>query len=48
MEIKDKYNNYVMELGEINNPQTIIILNNQFIRHIITREDIFYTLTLSQ
>ena len=48
MEIKDKYNNYITEFKEINNTQIIIIFNNQFIRYIIIRENIFYTLILSQ
>ena len=48
MEIKDGYNNYVIELREIDNTQTITILNNQSTRYIVIRKDIFYILTLSQ
>ena len=53
MEIKD-YNNpanypnqYLTELSKVNSIQTIIILNNQFMFHFITKLDIFNELKKS-
>ena len=41
MEIKEEYKIYFIEFREVNSTQTIAILNDQSIWHIITGEDIF-------
>ena len=41
MEIKEEYNTYFTEFGEVNGTQTVAILNDQSAQHAITSEDIF-------
>lgn len=41
MEIEDEH--YLTERGEINGIQTVVILNDQAVRHAVTGEDIFDT-----
>jgi hypothetical protein len=41
MEIEEEYNIYFTEFREVNGTQTIAILNNQFIWHIVTSKNIF-------
>ena len=46
MEIKEEYNTYFMEFGEVNGTQTVAILNDQSTQYIVTSEDIFKVLLL--
>jgi hypothetical protein len=41
MEIEEEYNTYFTEFREVNGTQTIAILNDQFIWHIVTSKNIF-------
>ena len=44
MEIKEEYDTYFTEFGEVNGTQTVAILNNQSTQHTVTGEDIFKAL----
>ena len=46
MEIKEEYKTYFTEFGEVNNTQTIAILNDQSVWHTVTGKDIFKALLL--
>ena len=46
IEIKEEYNIYFTEFGEVNGTQTVAILNNQSTQHVVTSEDIFKALPL--
>ena len=46
MEIKEEYKTYFIEFREVNNTQTIIILNDQSVQHTVTSKDIFKALLL--
>ena len=46
MEIKKEYKTYFTEFKEINNTQTVVILNNQSVWHTVTSKDIFKVLLL--
>ena len=41
MEIKEEYKIYFIEFREVNNTQTVTILNDQSVWHAVTNEDIF-------
>jgi hypothetical protein len=41
IEIEEEYNIYFTEFGQVNNTQTIAILNDQSTWHIVTNKDIF-------
>ena len=41
MEIEEEYKTYFTKFGEVNNTQTIAILNNQSVWHAVTNKDIF-------
>ena len=41
MEIKEEYDTYFTEFGEVNGTQTVAILNDQSTQHMVTGEDIF-------
>jgi hypothetical protein len=41
MEMESKTENYLTELGEINSAQTVAILNDQSILHVVTKKDPF-------
>jgi hypothetical protein len=36
------YKHFVTELREVNRAKIVLALNNQSVRHIITKQDIFY------
>ena len=46
MEIKEEYETYFTEFGEVNSTQTVAILNNQSTWYVITGENIFKALLL--
>jgi hypothetical protein len=41
MEIKEEYNTYFTEFGEVNGTQTVAILNDQSIWYVVISKDIF-------
>ena len=46
IEIKEEYDTYFTEFGEVNGTQTVAILNNQSTQYVVTGEDIFKVLLL--
>ena len=46
MEIEEEYKIYFIKFREVNNTQTIAILNDQSIWHTVTGKDIFKILLL--
>ena len=40
-EEEEIYKNYIIELGEVNRPNTVVILNNYSIFHLLTKTNIF-------
>ena len=40
-EEEEIYKNYIIELGEVNRPNIVAILNNYSVFHLLTKTDIF-------
>ena len=40
-EEEEIYKNYITELGEVNGPNIVVILNDYFVFYLLTKTDIF-------
>ena len=40
-EEEEIYKNYIIELREVNGPNIVVILNNYFVFHLLTKTNIF-------